>query len=163
MRYRGKVNVEFTTGKRITVEHVVNADNIEIANKICAIEFHGSYKHNNRVKEYHIEPCTEDAMERPTTEFVKEKLLIVNDTSRWDRDRQQAKNDIYAAFEAYQPSWDDDGLSDALSYCEDGILEKYGTPEEVAKNLVEELDGLWCCHYMPHLDNLEEQYQQAIA
>ncbi len=62
MRYRGRVDVEFVNGKKITVEHVVKTDDADMANKICAIEFHGSYKNNNRVKEYHITPCTEDNM-----------------------------------------------------------------------------------------------------
>ncbi len=73
------------------------------------------------------------------------------------------KEQIYKAFREYQPSWDDDGLSDVLSYCDEGIIEEYGKPDEFAKNLVDELDHLWCCHYRPHLYSLEEQYREAIA
>ena len=159
MRYRGKVDVEFVTGTKITVEHVINTDNIDTANKICAIEFHGSYKHNNKIKEYHITPCVEDTMEKPSEEFVKDRLLIINDLNNNESTRRQAKEQIYKAFREYQPSWDDNRLSDVLSYCEEGVIEKCGKPDELAKNLINELDHLWCCHYRPHLYSLEEQYE----
>ena len=165
MRYRGKCIVTFSNDATRTIEHVVNVDNVDIANKICAIEFHSSYKSwlGNRVKKYDIIPCVEDTMTRPTTEFVEERLGIINDLSNKESDRERATNEIYKAFRTYQPSWDDDGLADVLSYCEEGVCEEYGKPDELAKDLVEELDGLWCCHYRPHLDNLEEQYQEAIS
>ena len=170
MKYRGKVNVEFVTGRKITVEHVVNANDIDTANKICAIEFHGSYKNNDRVKEYHIIPCVEDTTKRPSEEFVRDRLLIANDLNNSESARQQAKEQIYKAFKEYQPSWDDDELSDVLSYCEEGVIEEYGKPDEIAKGLVEELDGMWCCHYIvPGIElfgqttpSLEEQYRKAM-
>jgi len=163
MRYRGKVDVEFVTGRNITVEHVINVDDIDTANKICAIEFHGAYKNNDRVKEYHITPCVEDTMERPSKEFVRDRLLIINDLNNSESVRRQAKEEIYKAFREYQPLWDDDGLSDVLSYCDEGILEKYDTPDGIARELIDGLDGMWCCHYRPHLYNLEEQYKEAIV
>ena len=163
MRYRGKCIVTFHDDKIRTIDHVVNTDDIEKANKICAIEFHGSYKRDlkDRVKRYDIIPCIEDTMERPSAQFVEEKLRFINDLSNSESSRRRAKDEIYNAFRAYQPSWDDDSLSDILSYCDEGICEKYGQISKLAKDLVEELDGMWCCHYRPAKD-LDEQYQKAI-
>lgn len=44
-------------------------------------------------------------------------------TNNGKRTKQQAKEQIYKAFRAYQLSWDDDQLSDVLSYCEQGVIE----------------------------------------
>ncbi len=150
MRYRGKCKVTFVDGTIRTVKHVVQTDDINVANKICAIEFHGSYKRSlgDRVKSYDIIPCVEDTTPRPSAEFVKERLLIINDLNNSEQSRRQAKEEIYKAFIKYQPSWDDDSLSDVLSYADEGIIEEYGSPDELAQSLVEDLDGMWCRHYV---------------
>ena len=160
MRFRGKCNVEFIDNNKITVERVVNVTDVDTANKICAIEFHGNYKHNDRVKQYNIVPCTEDTMVKPSPDFIRERLLKYANKNLSTNEREKAKDEIYTAFRTYQPSWDDDTLSDILSWYEVGEIKDLKSD---IKYLLDEIDGLWCCHYRAHLNNLDEQYTEAIS
>ena len=155
MRYLGKANIKFINGVKRVVEHVAIANDIEMANAKCKKEFDYSYLNKARVLEYEIIPCVEYDMPLPTKEFVKEQLQIINDIKAKREERNNAKYSLYYEFQQYQPAWDDDGLSDIISFCDFGRLNELckeyegKTYEEaldiIISNLLMELDGEWTC------------------
>ena len=145
MRYRAKVNIEFITGRKITIEHVVKASSQEEAEKHCKL-FAKETLQNSRVKGYEYIPCVVDNMPLPSKKFVIDKLRAVSSIAKSTREKEAAIDDLYKAFRAYQPSWDDDSLADILTYCENsGIVKNEAEYQAMADALLEELDGDWRC------------------
>ncbi len=172
MRYRGKISVEFTDKSKINLESINIGDSIEEAKKKFIIEFVNSYKNNPNVKNFEIIFFKEDSASKPSFDFVKESLLNYNDTTKNINVHNKIRDELYKAFCAYTPNWDDDGLFDILSYCENGelnkIIDEFTNHYHkdgltlIVNNLLEELDGEWVCHYRPE-QSLEEQYKKAIS
>lgn len=168
MRFRGKATIKFTNGRIVNSEIITLGDDIETAKKKYIIELYGSYKNpvtKPRVEDLQIISFGPDDALKPDFVFLKSRLLNYS---------QQAASEIRQVFEAYNPCWDDDHLSDILTDCELGHLQDtaaeyekyYKLPEGsgmdyLVQNLLNELDQEWVCHYMPDQD-LEKQYQKAL-
>lgn len=79
-----------------------------------------------------------------TVEWIKEKLLYFNDLSNTDKSRYQALTELYERFRQYNPDWDDDELSNYVSYAETGHLLEYSNDiDESCKYLLDELNAHW--------------------
>ena len=158
-RFRGKVWVTFNSGKTISIEHVVIAENIKDATKICEIEFNGDYLENRNVKDFQIHPCIEDDTEKPSYKFVRENLLIANSIATVSSlNRERAESAIREAFFNYQPSYKDDFLLDVFSCCDEGVLEERFDVGDIIERLLDHLDRPFSCHYRPD-KSLENQYK----
>ena len=171
VRYRGKIHKIWKNGKDIVNEIITLGDDRETAYKKFIVEAYWDVKHpatKDRLKSYEIISFEEDNMTKPCRNFVVSCLKKCNDLDVSSRDRNYAKDRLYKAFRQYNPCWDDDGLADILSWCEDGILKEYCKDingdyyEYLADNLLNELDHEWVCHYHPH-ESLDEQYERALA
>ena len=174
MRFRGKAHILFKDGKELDKEYIAIADNRDDAYKKFIIELYGDYKHPataDRVKSFKEISFEEDHVNRPGVEFIKAKLEEYA-ASPWGR--KDIRDKLYGIFRAYNPNWDDDGLSDVLSWSESynglethckEVEREYHVDdglEYISNQLLGELDGEWVCHYKPH-KSLEAQYQKALA
>lgn len=169
-RYRGRIYTKFGE-KIIERDTVALGDTLEDARKKMIIELYNSFKYDKRNVEYKLLSVVEDTTPKPTFEFVKTHLLILNDTAKSIDEHKTSKHELYKSFRTYSPEWDDDELSDILSYCEEGELaDKCKRIEEhlhtdglayLINGLLDELDNEWICHYDP-FKPLEEQYEDAI-
>ena len=91
---------------------------------------------------YELVKCELNTIKLPSIEFVKEKLLKYNNLSTPQKERIKIMQEIYKTFREYDPDWDDDCLSDILSYADKGKMFDYiNDIDETCYYLLQELDG----------------------
>lgn len=137
-RYRTTGHITFKGGAVRHVDRVVKAQSYEEANELLQKVFDEGYNYDY-TKEYHIDPAHIDETRKPTFDEIKENILIINDLSNSQEDRYKANVTLYKLCRDYEPEFDDDALSDLLSYAEDGSLSECGDVNAMIKSILEDL------------------------
>ena len=68
--------------------------------------------------------------------FIKNCLLTINDITKTDKERNKAKENLYNQALSRNHHFDDDNLSDLISYCEEGEL-SIDNLDEIVEELLE--------------------------
>lgn len=140
IRYRGRAHVKFKSGRCIDVDRVVRADSFESAQAQLAILFDNYYKNNEFVEYYRTELPWFDTTKKPTLDELKEQILIINNLENVQKMREEAGYKLYEICRTYNPDFDDDTLSDVLSYAKDGCLNECGDLDRMVEYILEDLN-----------------------
>lgn len=141
-RYRVTFHIEFANGKTINKIVIAKANTENEARAQAKEKTDYFYLNNSHVLKYELVKCELNTIKLPSIEFVKEKLLKYNNLSTPQEERIQIMQEIYKTFREYDPDWDDDGLSDILSYADKGKMFDYiNDIDETCYYLLQELDG----------------------
>ena len=139
-RYRCKVKRVFKDGAKRIIEYVVKANS-----------FHKAYtkipkcKIDGYIASEDIIYLALDEMKLPDKHGVKQLLESIDKLGKngTANEIMKYRQKLYEMFRSYQPMWDDDTLSDILSYAEEDELRQYGDLNKIVNMLLEELDGEW--------------------
>lgn len=71
--------------------------------------------------------------------FIKNCLLTINDITKTDKERNKAKENLYNQALSRNHHFDDDTLSDLISYCEEGEL-SIDNLDEIVEELADDID-----------------------
>lgn len=71
--------------------------------------------------------------------FIKNCLLTINDITKTDKERNKAKENLYNQALSRNHHFDNDNLSDLISYCEEGEL-SIDNLDEIVEELADDID-----------------------
>lgn len=139
-RYRCKVKRVFKSGNERIIEYVVKANSFHKAyEKIpkCRID--------ENIASEEIVHLALDEMKLPDKNGIKQLLESIDKLGKngTANEIMKYRQKLYDMFRSYQPMWDDDTLSDILSYAEEGELRQCGDLDKIINMFLEELDGEW--------------------
>lgn len=130
-------------GKKINFRYSLNkkTDSIYVTLLLDNIKDENMLSHYNNMIERLYNGNELEPFEEITEDWILERLLKLNDLSISYKEREKIKSEIYEEFSTRNDRWDDDNLSDLLSYADVGKLLKYVSDiNETCKYLSEEIN-----------------------